>query len=85
MNPIVIAVIVLILLIFLLIFIPIAIHNMRNARAKRIAKEILREGQILNFNYWGAINRLNKMQKHDLESGDLLTKLQRLKESQEAK
>ena len=81
MSPIV----ILILIIVLAIVIPITISKMLNAGAKRTANDILREGQILNFNYWGAVNRLNKMQKHDMEARDLLKKLQQLKESQEAR
>ena len=86
MSPIVIGLLILILLIGIPISIPIALSKMNKAWAKRIAKEILGEGQIRNLsNYWKAVNTLNKMQKHDLEAGDLLKSLQQLKESQEAK
>ena len=82
MSPIV----ILILIVVLAIVIPIAISRMNKAWAKRKAKEILGEGQIRNLSdYWKAVNTLSKMQKHDLEAGDLLKSLQQLKESQEAK
>ncbi len=82
MSPI----LILILIVVLAIVIPIAISKMNKAWAKRKAKEILGEGQIRNLSdYWKAVNTLNKMQKHDLEAGDLLKSLQQLKESQEAK
>ena len=74
------------IILVLAIVIPIAISKMDKAWAKRKAKEILREGQIRNLSdYWKASNTLNKMQKRDLEAGDLLKKLQQLKESQEAR
>ena len=79
MNPIG----ILILIILLAIVISIAVSKMNKAWAKRTAKEILREGQIRNLSdYWKATNTLNKMQKNDLEAGDLLKSLQQLKESQ---
>lgn len=78
MSPIV----TLILIVVLAIVIPIAISKMNKAWAKRKAKEILREKQIRNLSdYWKAVNTLSKMQKRDLEAGDLLKSLQQLKES----
>ena len=82
MSPIV----ILLLIVVLAIVIPLAISKMNKAWAKRKAKEILGEGQIRNLSdYWKAVNTLNKMQKRDLEAGDLLKSLKQLKESQEAK
>ncbi len=82
MNPIA----ILLIVVFLAVVIPIVVSKMNKAWAKRKAKEILGEGQIRNLSdYWKAVNKLNKMQKHDLEAGDLLKSLQQLKESQEAK
>ena len=82
MNPIA----ILLIVVFLAVVIPIVVSKMNKAWAKRKAKEILGEGQIRNLSdYWKAVNTLNKMQKHDLEAGDLLKSLQQLKESQEAK